>query len=150
MKYCYIFSKLLKLPIKRFTTDKDDFNAGFSVFSRCDSSAWPAVATSSSSANSSSQVTMVKTFQAYLPQCHRTYSCIHCRAHLANHDELISKVGVHFFFSVTKDFTYNLALNCHEFIFRGYCNIDKIMRTYYFMFLYHDSNKLFFPFFFFN
>ncbi|KAK8382948.1 hypothetical protein O3P69_011480 [Scylla paramamosain] len=35
--------------------------------------------------------TMVKTFQAYLPSCHRTYSCIHCRAHLANHDELISK-----------------------------------------------------------
>uniref|UniRef100_A0A8D1HAV0 Yippee domain-containing protein n=1 Tax=Sus scrofa TaxID=9823 RepID=A0A8D1HAV0_PIG len=32
------------------------------------------------------------TFQAYLPSCHRTYSCIHCRAHLANHDELISKV----------------------------------------------------------
>jgi len=36
---------------------------------------------------------MVKTFQAYLPSCHRTYSCIHCRAHLANHDELISKVS---------------------------------------------------------
>ena len=35
---------------------------------------------------------MVKTFQAYLPDCHRTYSCVHCRAHLANHDELISKV----------------------------------------------------------
>ncbi|GFO26179.1 protein yippee-like [Plakobranchus ocellatus] len=36
---------------------------------------------------------MVKTFQAYLPtKCHRTYSCVHCRAHLANHDELISKV----------------------------------------------------------
>jgi len=35
---------------------------------------------------------MVKTFQAYLPnKCHRTYSCVHCRAHLANHDELISK-----------------------------------------------------------
>ncbi|CAB3387819.1 Hypothetical predicted protein [Cloeon dipterum] len=34
---------------------------------------------------------MVKTFQAYLPSCHRTYSCVHCRAHLANHDELISK-----------------------------------------------------------
>lgn len=32
-----------------------------------------------------------KTFRAYLPDCHRTYSCIHCRAHLANHDELISK-----------------------------------------------------------
>jgi len=35
---------------------------------------------------------MVKTFQAYLPnKCHRLYSCVHCRAHLANHDELISK-----------------------------------------------------------
>lgn len=50
--------------------------------SRCDDYVWPA----------SALTTMVKTFQAYLPQCHRTYSCIHCRAHLANHDELISKV----------------------------------------------------------
>uniref|UniRef100_H0ZAX1 Yippee domain-containing protein n=1 Tax=Taeniopygia guttata TaxID=59729 RepID=H0ZAX1_TAEGU len=40
-------------------------------------------------------MTRSKTFQAYLPSCHRTYSCIHCRAHLANHDELISKVGKH-------------------------------------------------------
>ena len=40
---------------------------------------------------------MVKTFQAYLPECcHRTYSCVHCRAHLANHDELISKVFIRF------------------------------------------------------
>lgn len=38
------------------------------------------------------KMTRSKTFQAYLPSCHRTYSCIHCRAHLANHDELISKV----------------------------------------------------------
>uniref|UniRef100_A0A3P9Q0D6 Protein yippee-like n=1 Tax=Poecilia reticulata TaxID=8081 RepID=A0A3P9Q0D6_POERE len=37
------------------------------------------------------RMTRSKTFQAYLPSCHRTYSCIHCRAHLANHDELISK-----------------------------------------------------------
>ncbi|XP_044760653.1 protein yippee-like 2 isoform X1 [Coccinella septempunctata] len=59
------------------------------VFKGCDNSAWHAVEADNSS--SSSQVTMVKTFQAYLPQCHRTYSCIHCRAHLANHDELISK-----------------------------------------------------------
>jgi len=37
---------------------------------------------------------VIKTFQAYLPECcHRTYSCVHCRAHLANHDELISKVS---------------------------------------------------------
>lgn len=43
-----------------------------------------------SSKNSSS--TMVKTFQAYLPPSNRTYSCVHCRAHLASHDELISKV----------------------------------------------------------
>ena len=40
------------------------------------------------------KMTRSKTFQAYLPSCHRTYSCIHCRAHLANHDELISKVLV--------------------------------------------------------
>ncbi|KRZ46049.1 Protein yippee-like 2 [Trichinella pseudospiralis] len=33
----------------------------------------------------------MKTFQAYLPSGGRTYSCVHCRAHLANHDELISK-----------------------------------------------------------
>lgn len=36
-------------------------------------------------------VRTMKTFRAYLPSCHRTYSCVHCRAHLANHDELISK-----------------------------------------------------------
>ncbi|KAF1655279.1 Protein yippee-like 1, partial [Eudyptes chrysocome] len=40
------------------------------------------------------KMTKSKTFQAYLPNCHRTYSCIHCRAHLANHDELISKASV--------------------------------------------------------
>ncbi|VDO56965.1 unnamed protein product, partial [Brugia timori] len=32
-----------------------------------------------------------KTFQAYLPDGARTYSCVHCRANLANHNELISK-----------------------------------------------------------
>ncbi|KAJ4941371.1 hypothetical protein JOQ06_011254, partial [Pogonophryne albipinna] len=41
------------------------------------------------------KMTKSKTFQAYLPSCHRTYSCIHCRAHLANHDELISKHGLY-------------------------------------------------------
>lgn len=40
---------------------------------------------------SSSAPRAAKTFRAYLPSCHRTYSCVHCRAHLANHDELISK-----------------------------------------------------------
>ncbi|KAF0034314.1 hypothetical protein F2P81_014380 [Scophthalmus maximus] len=43
------------------------------------------------------KMTKSKTFQAYLPSCHRTYSCIHCRAHLANHDELISKISLIFF-----------------------------------------------------
>lgn len=37
-------------------------------------------------------IVTMKTFQEYLPaNCHRTYSCVHCRAHLASHDELISK-----------------------------------------------------------
>ena len=32
-------------------------------------------------------------FQDYLPdECYRKYSCRYCRANLANHDELISKV----------------------------------------------------------
>lgn len=44
-------------------------------------------------------------FQDYISdECHRRYSCVHCRAHLANHDELISKVSKHInltvFFSV--------------------------------------------------
>jgi len=54
---------------------------------------------SNNSNSNSSNTTMhgkttrvAKTFRAYLPgTCHRTYSCVHCRAHLANHDELISK-----------------------------------------------------------
>ena len=34
-------------------------------------------------------------FRDYIPDaCHRRYSCVHCRAHLANHDELISKVSL--------------------------------------------------------
>lgn len=38
--------------------------------------------------------TLGKLFQLYLPaKTHRIYSCLHCRAQLANHDELISKVS---------------------------------------------------------
>lgn len=40
------------------------------------------------------KLTKAKTFQAYLDSCHRRYSCVHCRAHLANHDDLISKVSL--------------------------------------------------------
>lgn len=46
---------------------------------------------SSQSSHSTGSGNMVKTFQAYLPPTNRTYSCVHCRAHLASHDELISK-----------------------------------------------------------
>ncbi|XP_071749628.1 protein yippee-like 1 [Lepeophtheirus salmonis] len=47
---------------------------------------------SASSVVPESTTKIMKTFRAYLPPaCHRTYSCVHCRAHLANHDELISK-----------------------------------------------------------
>ncbi|CAG2210427.1 Protein yippee-like 3,Protein yippee-like 1,Protein yippee-like F37A8.5,Protein yippee-like 4,Protein yippee-like 2,Protein yippee-like CG15309 [Mytilus edulis] len=68
---------------------------------------------------------MVKTFQAYLPnKCHRTYSCVHCRAHLANHDELISKSfqgsqGRAYLFNSVRDVTasaifrsFDLFLKC--------------------------------------
>ena len=34
---------------------------------------------------------MVKTFQVYLPKNKCIYLCTHCRAHLADHDDLISK-----------------------------------------------------------
>uniref|UniRef100_A0A0R3PXW0 Protein yippee-like n=1 Tax=Angiostrongylus costaricensis TaxID=334426 RepID=A0A0R3PXW0_ANGCS len=30
-------------------------------------------------------------FQHYLPEGHRCYSCVHCRANLASHNDLISK-----------------------------------------------------------
>ncbi|CEF67203.1 Protein yippee-like CG15309 [Strongyloides ratti] len=33
----------------------------------------------------------LKTFQDYFPNGTKAYSCLHCRAHLAKHSELISK-----------------------------------------------------------
>uniref|UniRef100_A0A803SRE5 Yippee domain-containing protein n=1 Tax=Anolis carolinensis TaxID=28377 RepID=A0A803SRE5_ANOCA len=36
-------------------------------------------------------MTKSEMFRAYLPNCHRIYSYIHCGVHLANHDELIFK-----------------------------------------------------------
>ncbi|NWW88530.1 YPEL1 protein, partial [Rhynochetos jubatus] len=54
------------------------------------------------------KMTKSKTFQAYLPNCHRTYSCIHCRAHLANHDELISKASV----NVISPFSFRVNVGC--------------------------------------
>ena len=60
----------------------------------CGSASWATPEFTPRSAAPMVKMTRSKTFQAYLPSCHRTYSCIHCRAHLANHDELISKVLV--------------------------------------------------------
>ncbi|KAJ8263722.1 hypothetical protein COCON_G00161790 [Conger conger] len=59
------------------------------------------------------KMTKSKTFQAYLPNCHRTYSCIHCRAHLANHDELISKDGLPLSFqgSQGRAYLFNSVVN---------------------------------------
>uniref|UniRef100_A0A914HCG2 Protein yippee-like n=1 Tax=Globodera rostochiensis TaxID=31243 RepID=A0A914HCG2_GLORO len=50
-----------------------------------------AVAQMSSHQQQQQQHKKLKTFQAYLPPGARTYSCAHCRANLANHNELISK-----------------------------------------------------------
>lgn len=38
----------------------------------------------------------MKTFQVYLPEGARSYNCAHCRANLADHHELISKVSAPF------------------------------------------------------
>ena len=57
----------------------------------CGSASWATPEFTPRSAAPMVKMTRSKTFQAYLPSCHRTYSCIHCRAHLANHNELISK-----------------------------------------------------------
>lgn len=45
-----------------------------------------------SRSNKTSKAAKAVLNQDYFVDCHRTYSCIHCRAHLANHDELISKL----------------------------------------------------------
>jgi hypothetical protein len=48
-------------------------------------------------------------FQDYISdECHRRYSCVHCRAHLANHDELISKS---FQGSQGKAYLFNKVIN---------------------------------------
>ena len=34
-----------------------------------------------------------KFYRDYLPDLNKRYSCVHCQAHLAFHDDIISKVG---------------------------------------------------------
>uniref|UniRef100_A0A3P8V9D6 Protein yippee-like 1 n=1 Tax=Cynoglossus semilaevis TaxID=244447 RepID=A0A3P8V9D6_CYNSE len=55
------------------------------------------------------KMTKSKTFQAYLPSCHRTYSCIHCRAHLANHDDAFPTSGT---FSSTICLPHRVNVGC--------------------------------------
>jgi hypothetical protein len=58
---------------------------------------------------------MVKTFQAYLPPTNRTYSCVHCRAHLASHDELISKVSLSKpVFAIFQDFSLSVVFQSFQ------------------------------------
>uniref|UniRef100_A0A158PBT4 Protein yippee-like n=1 Tax=Angiostrongylus cantonensis TaxID=6313 RepID=A0A158PBT4_ANGCA len=47
---------------------------------------------SSQSSKRSSPCFYLTLFQHYLPEGHRCYSCVHCRANLASHNDLISKV----------------------------------------------------------
>lgn len=65
--------------------------------------------------------TKAKTFQAYLDSCHRRYSCVHCRAHLANHDELISKVT--FFVNIFLSKLFFCLILCAK----SYCKIVLII-----------------------
>ncbi|KAF7244410.1 Protein yippee-like 2, partial [Varanus komodoensis] len=80
------------LPTRRTTA----FTCVFQCFPcdpSCGGTSWATPEFAQRSVAPMVKMTRSKTFQAYLPSCHRTYSCIHCRAHLANHDELISKVS---------------------------------------------------------
>lgn len=48
-------------------------------------------------------------FHDFIPDdCHRRYSCVHCRTHLASHDELISKS---FQGSQGKAYLFNTVIN---------------------------------------
>lgn len=60
------------------------------------------------------KLTKAKTFQAYLDSCHRRYSCVHCRAHLANHDELISKVATKFVSTLFLGWPRQCSRSCVE------------------------------------
>ncbi len=70
---------------------------------------------------------MVKTFRAYLPpDAYRKYSCVHCRAHLASHDDLISKVN-----SSSKQFlklNYLNIFDAHSKNFHNYFLVLVISR----------------------
>lgn len=67
-----------------------------SVSSARDAANNPAASSSSSSSAASTSGASktsdgIKFVQKYLDQCRSFYSCIYCRTHLANHDELISR-----------------------------------------------------------
>lgn len=56
---------------------------------------------------------MGKTFEVYLPPTQCIYYCIHCRAHLASQDELISK-GFHGYLGRAYLFNSVVNIDCGE------------------------------------
>lgn len=95
--FVWSISSVWSLPHTPLPCQTTAFTCVFRCFPcdpSCGSASWATPDFSQRSVAPMVKMTRSKTFQAYLPSCHRTYSCIHCRAHLANHDELISKVGV--------------------------------------------------------
>lgn len=76
---------------------------------------------------------MVKTFRAYLPaNSYRKYSCVHCRAHLASHDDLISKVRSSLLarkLSVQNNCSY-FSTNWHEFSLYSLFRVAKEEHTF--------------------
>ncbi|KAJ7397616.1 yippee like 2 [Pitangus sulphuratus] len=96
---CWIWSvtSVWSLPHTPLPCQTTAFTCVFRCFPcdpSCGSASWATPEFTQRSVAPMVKMTRSKTFQAYLPSCHRTYSCIHCRAHLANHDELISKAGI--------------------------------------------------------
>ncbi|XP_066057829.1 protein yippee-like 2 isoform X1 [Chamaea fasciata] len=92
--FVWSLSSVWSLPHTPLPCQTTAFTCVFRCFPcdpSCGSASWAGPEFSQRSVAPMVKMTRSKTFQAYLPSCHRTYSCIHCRAHLANHDELISK-----------------------------------------------------------
>lgn len=55
-----------------------------------------------------------KFFQDYLPPQNKTYSCVHCQAHLAYHNDIISKVS-----TFPSSFLNYLVYSCTLFLAMG-------------------------------
>jgi hypothetical protein len=85
-----------------------------------------------------SSKTLGKLFQIYLPaKTHRTYSCLHCRAQLASHDELISKVwkrNIIFFLYFFFFFQSFQGSQGRAYLFNSVYELFFVYSTYTFLF----------------